>query len=233
MEDTRSEDVEGGIRYVPLAAEHGVAARAALSLAFHVGEPTTTMLGVSHASHDAFFTLFTPQMLGNGLSVAALDAETGAFAGCFIAEDFAVEAPPAASAFLEEHPRMSCLFALLDEAEEAFKAAHGVPAGALPLPGRFCHLWCVAVSEDFARRGIGGALASRVLARAAAAGFEASFAEATGHFSARLLEKAGMVAEHEIGYTEWEGPEGTRPLEAVPAPHVGCKVMVYTPASTI
>ena len=220
------DDVEGGIRYVPLAAEHAAAAQSALSLAFHQGEPTTTCLGVSHASHRAFFALFAPQMLGNGLSVAAVDAATGAFAGCFIAEDFAAAAPPAAETFADAHPGMGTLFAVLEDAEEAFKAGNGVGPGQLPAPGRFCHLWCVAVGADFGRRGIGAALAARVLARAAAAGFEASFAEATGHYSARLLAKAGMEAEHEVAYATWEGPGGSRSLQGVPAPHRGCQVMV-------
>ena len=125
------DDVEGGIRYVPLAAEHAAAAQSALSLAFHQGEPTTACLGVSHASHRAFFALFAPQMLGNGLSVAAVDAATGAFAGCFMAEDFAAAAPPAAETSADAHPGMGTLFAVLEDAEEAFKAGNGVgPASA-------------------------------------------------------------------------------------------------------
>jgi len=218
-------DVEDGICYVALQEEHAAAAKAALSLAFHVGEPTTSVLGVQQAAHEAFFELFTAQMVGNGLSVAAVDAETGAFAGCFIAEDFAAPPPAGAESFADEHPGFAPLFGLLDEAEEQLKAAHGIAPGTLPPPGRFCHLWCVAVDGAFGRRGIGGKLADRVLGRAAAAGYGASFAEATGHFSARLLEKAGMAAEHEIAYATWSF-EGGVPLQACPPPHVGTRVMV-------
>lgn len=216
---------QDGIRYEALTAERQEAAIAMLTESFHVGEPLTTSTGCSRESTRAFFDMFVPQMLSNGLSVAAVSEDTNDLVGVFIAEDFAASPPAGVEEFVGKYEASwGPVFAILDDAEEKLKQEVSIPAGELPDPGRIVHQWCVGVSPACARRGIGERMTRVLLQQAALLGFEMSFSECTGAFSKKLSEKSGMNPSFRLEYASWEF-EGSRPFASAPAPHTCTTVM--------
>jgi len=217
--------IQNGFRYETLTSETQEAAIEMLTHVFHVGEPLVIATGCTRESMRAFFDLFLPQMVNNGLSIVAISEDTGDLAGVFIAEDFATPPPAGVEEFVGKYEAFfGPIFAILDESEEKFKQEVGIPAGEMPAAGRFVHQWCLSVSPALGRRGIGECITRVLLQQAEKLGFEMSFAECTGAFSTKLCAKAGMSPMLRLEYANWE-LEGSFPFAEVPAPHTCTTVM--------
>ena len=208
-----------GILIMPLTPSHLNSAIPILAQSFHDGEPTTSASCVTLEGHLGFFKLLCPRMCDNNLSMVAIDDESGALAGVFLAEDFS-NAPPNLDDLIVAHPGFAPVFELLDRAEDIFRMKRNIDPGSIQEQGRFNHLYCVAISPNYGRRGIATALTNKVLQAAKELGYEESFAEATGKYSATVLGKSGMEIEATIEYANENSA-----LKNIPLPHEGLSLV--------
>ena len=98
--------------------------------------------------------------------------------------------------------------------------------------GVHCELLTVAVSPDFAGKGIATNLSKLTVDNAKKKGFKFLYSEATGVGSCKALVKVGGEVKNTINYADWTHgkgcmSKGTQPLAKVEAPHTCISLIIF------
>jgi hypothetical protein len=199
--------IQDGIRYEVLGAQHLDEAIRCLCVQFSEMEPMSCALRLSISDHLPFVTLVCQQAARDGLSVAAIDIESGELVGCMIAHDFMY---PPAEGIETAARRLAPILALLDTLDERFRQGRAISPRT--------HLHVLMVASRLPNRGISTTLYRVVQQRARSLGFQKLVVEPTGLVSQHVLvEKLGQQVAAEIVYASFVF-EGERVFQTISAP---------------
>lgn len=185
-----------GIDYGPL--DHSTLAGAidCVSEVFTEAEPMSRFLGISREEFLVFANAVYPAMAEQGLSFVARDSQTGKIVGIRISEDYAcsdMEEIPGLS------PKFFPLFSILHQISEHFRQIREIP------PGKYIHLFMVAVNSNYAGRGIAPTMNAIFFDYVRSLGFTHAVTEPTGAISQHILmNKFGFQLLHQIRYRDFE-----------------------------
>jgi ribosomal protein S18 acetylase RimI-like enzyme len=189
----------------------------AVAEAFSRYEPMTVAQGIPVTEFVDFIKLLGPKAQQEELTVLARDQETGQVIGAMIADDFA-SAPAEGMERLGE--AFVPIFALLGELDEQYK--HGTSL----FPGRYLHLFMIAVNHQHSGRRVAQNLVRACLENGLRKGYHTAVTEATGVISQHIFRKFGFVDRRETPYNtfEYRGRRVFAPIEG----HTGTILMDKT-----
>ncbi len=191
-----------GIEYVILEDKDLDQAFKLVAKVFTSGaEPLTRKLDVDAKGFQRLLMCYGPKFVREGLCIVARDARTGQVAGAHLAEDKGTEPP-----VLGEECRWAApVLALLDELDK-------IQFGDLTVePGRYAHLFFVAVEPMYRGKRISENLLTLTLELLGDKGYEKAYGEATGVISQHVSLVSGFTICAEIPYTDFLF-EGRRPF---------------------
>ena len=206
-----------GIEYGPLDQDTLAGAIECVSEVFTDAEPMSRFLGITKEEFLVFANAVYPHIAAQGLSFVARDSKTGKIVGIRISEDFAgseVDEIPGLS------PKFFPLFTILGQIDNHFRNIRDDI-----VPGKYVHLFMVAVKSEYAGRGIAPNMNKLFFAHVKKLGFTHAVTEPTGAISQHILvNKFGFNIIHEIKYkdfvfegekvfAELQGHEGVMLLE--------------------
>eukprot|EP01065_Artemidia_motanka_P025778 TRINITY_DN30742_c0_g1_i1.p1 TRINITY_DN30742_c0_g1~~TRINITY_DN30742_c0_g1_i1.p1 ORF type:complete len:288 (+),score=67.97 TRINITY_DN30742_c0_g1_i1:66-866(+) len=203
-----------GLQFQVLQADKVAEAVDVLANAFACDGQTgvTSMCGLDADAVHSLASMYLPRTAANGVSICAVEEESGRVVGVIVAEDFASQPPLGIDALLAQHPATTNLVGILDEcADQLFRTNHELSAGQLPMPGKICHLMCVGVAPAWRRQHIALDLVKTALSQSAKLGFETVFADASGIAAQHLYTHCRMESVGGIEFADWEC-DGERPF---------------------
>jgi GNAT superfamily N-acetyltransferase len=142
-----------------------------------------------------FVSYFAEECCSNGLSVLCKDKTTGTIAGAFFVRDYKFPLPPNFSLDgLGQIPKTIKVLEVLEHQYDLLRPNLEV--------GQCVDLWILAVHPNFRRLRIADRLTALAADVAQRNGFTSAILEASGAFSARCAESAGMVKVVSVKYED-------------------------------
>lgn len=185
-----------GIRYEMLSEANLDGAVRCVSTVFTAEEPMSRHLGISPADFAVFARGYYQHLIPQQLSLVAVDEDRDQVIGVRISEDYAKIEEGLVIEGLT--PKFNPLFALLDQLADYFRARREV------VPGKYAHMFMVAVAEGYTRRGIAPSMYRYFLEIVQSRGFSHAVTEPTGVISQHiLLHKFGFRELFRIDYRDF------------------------------
>jgi len=192
-----------GIEYGPLDESTLDGAIQCVSEVFVEREPMSVHLGITLDEFLVFARAFYPGVMQEGLSFVARDAASGEVVGVRVSEDYFQEEMPEIEGL---SPKFGPLFALLEALGKQAYDMRDIQ------PGKYVHLFMVAVKSNYAKRGIAPTMNKIFFSHVKNRGFTHAMTEPTGEISQHiLLNKFGFKKMAEIAYDDFEF-EGEKPF---------------------
>ncbi|MCP5073630.1 MAG: GNAT family N-acetyltransferase [Rhodobacteraceae bacterium] len=177
-------------------------------------DPPAIATSFSASKLEEVAVVFGAKSAREGLSAIAVSATTGAIIGAVLAHDFGAQIPGEIEKIdLDSEP----VIALIDGLEDAFRESHDV------VPGKFLHIFMIAVRDDWTGKGIAHELIQSCLNNAGTKGYRLAFTEATNKTSQHIFRKIGFEQKCIAGYEDFEF-RGQRPFKSI-GDQVGCALM--------
>ncbi len=185
-----------GIRYEMLSERNLEGAVRCVSSVFTAEEPMSRHLGITAKDFSVFAQTYYRYLIPQQLSLVAVDEMSNQVIGVRISEDYAK--PEEEVEIADLSPKFNPLFALLDELGAYFRERREV------VPGRYAHMFMVAVAEGYTRRGIAPTMYRYFLEIVHSRGYSYAVTEPTGAISQHiLLDKFGFHELHRIDYRDF------------------------------
>ena len=180
-----------------LDKEHVLDAATTIADAFAGQEPMTGHLGITHGEWLEFARRFCEKAVHEGLSHVTVDITTGKVACVCVSEDALAEQPDLSD--LSE--KWSVVLEYLEQLGTGwdFEGAK---------PGKLFHIFLIATSPAYRKRGLGRALFAANARHGRSRGFDTAIVEATGLFSQRIAESLGFRTDTEIRYKDFVTASG-------------------------
>ena len=122
-----------------------------------------------------------------------------------MAHDFGTEVPGEIEQIgLESEP----VIAMIDELEDAYRSSNEI------IPGKFLHVFMIAVHDDWSKKGIAQQLIQSCLKNGSKLGSKVAFSEAANRISQHIIAKAGFEETRVSTYEEFEF-QGRKPFETI------------------
>lgn len=160
---------------------------------FATRDPPAVAAGLTPAEFEQFVRLFCPRAAGDGLTVVARSAGTGAMCGALLAEDSAAPFPDGID---RVSPKFEPIFDILGQLDAEHSGGRAVPAG------QSVHLFLLGVASDAAGRGVAQQLVSQCMANASRRGYRVAVTEATNRISQHVFRKLGFVERVRRSYAD-------------------------------
>lgn len=196
--------IKDGIRYEMLSELNLMGAVHCVSKVFTQSEPMSRHLGITADEFKIFAQAYYSELIDEELSLVAIDEDSDQVIGVRMSEDYCKQED---EIFIENlSPKFYPLFALLETLGEPFQKTHAL------VPGKFVHLFMVAVDGNYTRRGIAPTMYKAFLRMVINRGYTEAVTEPTGVISQHILRnKFGFEELNRINYTDFDY-EGTRPF---------------------
>lgn len=199
-----------------MGPEHVDGAATVVARAF-MREPMTRTLNLSYEQVYNDFRKPVEKLATEGVSVVAIDEDSGYIVGACINKDYRVEPVEDDNGYSDSLP----IFTLVDELDEAATQLSGLGKGEL------FHLYILAVDSDYAGQGIGKDMAARTCEIAKEKGYQHICSEVTGpisqHITLNILnfDEIARVNYHDFVY------QGKKVFEPIEKSEVEGCLMVY------
>jgi ribosomal protein S18 acetylase RimI-like enzyme len=177
-----------------LQAADTTAVIALLAAVFSTAEPPAVAMQLTREDLSQFVALLCPKALAEGLTIVARDVDSHQLVGVVLTDDFA--APPGLDPSSYSRKFLP-IFALLESLDAQYRRGRSID------PGRYLHLFMLAVDARFAGQGISQQLVRECLSNGEAKGYTHAVTEATGVVSQHVFRKAGFVERCRRSYQEY------------------------------
>jgi len=164
-----------------------------LSKAFSKSEPPAVAMGLTEPELEQFVRLLCPKAAEERLTIVAA-VEGSQIAGVMLSEDFAA---------LPDFPPGSCsekflpIFSMLEGLDQQYRRDREI------VPGRYLHLFMLAVDQRFAGQGLAQRMIDACLENGRRKGFRYAVTEATGVVSQHVFSKLGFKERFRISYPDY------------------------------
>jgi ribosomal protein S18 acetylase RimI-like enzyme len=165
-----------------------------LAREFSAADPPAVAMELTQADMAAFVSRLCPAAAADGLTIVARLPESDRIAGVLLTDDFGAPPPLDLSGVTD---RILPILAMLDGLDEAYRTGRSIA------PGRYLHLFMLAVDARFARRGIAQQLVAACLANGRAKGYTHAVTEATGVVSQHVFRKSGFHERQRAAYRDY------------------------------
>ena len=188
--------IQDGLVYELLDKNNLDGAIDCVSKVFTTAEPLAHHLKISYEEFLVFARAYYPKVAADGLSFVARDRQSGRVVGIRVSEDYVQEEAPDLDHI---SPKFFAIFTLLDQLSDHFKKIRRVE------PGKYIHLFMVAVDEAYTNRGIAPTMNRFFFNYVKTLGFTHAATEPTGRISQHVLrDKFGFKELHRIYYKDYE-----------------------------
>jgi ribosomal protein S18 acetylase RimI-like enzyme len=158
---------------------------------FSADEPMGVAVGLHAPDVERFLEAAGEQILSDGLTMVARDAETGRLAGALITDDFASPLPAELESLSD---KLLPIFSLLGGLHEEYRQGRTLSSG------QYLHPFMLATDKRYRGRGVAQKLVAASLENGASLGFRQAVTEATGVISQHIFRKAGFVERFRTRY---------------------------------
>ncbi len=168
-------------------------------------DPPAVVSRFSASKIKSLVLIFGKKSISEKLSIVAVSATTGAIVGAVMAHDFGTEVPGEIEQIgLESEP----VIAMIDELEDFYRSSNEI------IPGKFLHVFMIAVHDDWSQKGIAQQLIQSCLKNGSKLGYEIAFSEAANRVSQHISAKAGFEETRVSTYEDFEF-QGRKPFETI------------------
>lgn len=197
--------IKDGIRYEMLSELNLMGAVHCVSQVFTHSEPMSRHLGITPDEFKIFAQAYYSELIDEELSLVAIDEDSDQVIGVRMSEDYCKQED---EIFIENlSSKFYPLFALLESLGQPFHETHDL------IPGKYVHLFMVAVDDNYTRRGIAPTMYKTFLRMVLKRGYTEAVTEPTGVISQHILRnKFGFRELNRIDYRSFEY-EGGYPFE--------------------
>ncbi len=176
-------------------------------------EPMTKKMEIPPDDYKIFARLFCEKAVADGLSVVAVDDDSGDVMGFMLSDDFMDDPPDLGNVNKGFGP----ILTLLDDLDNKYKDANDIQSGEL------LHLFMLGISDKFAGSGVGKSITIEGMKLAQSKGFKGCILEATGVVSQHIAKKSGFEELDEVQYESFKF-DGEAVFADIQG-HVSCKLM--------
>jgi ribosomal protein S18 acetylase RimI-like enzyme len=162
---------------------------------FSESEPPAVAMALSFADLEQFLHLIVPSVIPGGLTVISRSVPTGGLAGVLLTDDF--RTPPAMDLTRISHKFLPIL-SMLDTLDEHYCKGRTIS------PGKYLHLFMLAVDRQFAGHGVGQRLVRACIENGSRKGYRTALAEATGKVSQHIFRKNGFADRFRVPYRDFK-----------------------------
>lgn len=187
-------DKKPSFQIVIMGEEHVEQASICVANAF-LREPMTRTLGINYEQVLNDFAKPVEKVARDGLSVVAIDDETGDVIGVCVNKDYTVSPVEEDNGYSDSLP----IFTLVDQLDDAATQLINVPSNEV------FHLYILAVDGNHCSEGIAAKLTERTYQIAKEKGFKQIVSEVTGPISQHIIgQKAGFQEIGRVNYRDFE-----------------------------
>ncbi|MGB9233426.1 MAG: GNAT family N-acetyltransferase [Terriglobales bacterium] len=165
-----------------------------LAAVFSESEPPAVAMGLNFREMEHLLELLAPHDIADELTIVARCTDTGRLAGALLTDDFGRPSPLDVSKI---SPKFLPIFSMLETLDEQFRSGNTI------VPGRYLHLFMLAVDREFAGRGIAKEMVAACLDNGARKGYRGALTEATGRISQSVFRKQGFVERFSVSYRDF------------------------------
>jgi len=162
-----------------------------LARVFSESEPPAVAMDLSFHDFEQFLQFLVPAIIPDGLTVVSRKLDAGALAGVLFTEDFAT--PPALD-LSRISPKFLPILSMLNSLDEQFRKGRTIS------PGKYLHLFMLAVDVSCAGQGIGQGLIQACIDNGSRKRYRTALTEATGKVSQHIFHKNGFVDRFRVSY---------------------------------
>lgn len=164
-----------------------------LATAFSKSEPPAVAMGLTEAELEQFVRLLCPNAAEEQLTIIAQD-QRGQIVGVMLSDDFALPPDPEPHAF---SAKFLPIFSMLEGLDQQYRRDRTIA------PGRYLHLFMLAVDDRFAGQGIAQRMIDACLENGRRKGFRYAVTEATGVVSQHVFGKLGFKERFRTSYQDY------------------------------
>jgi ribosomal protein S18 acetylase RimI-like enzyme len=165
-----------------------------LASVFSESEPPAVAMALSFRDMEQFLQLVVPRILLYELTAISRSPDTGQLTGVLLTDDFA--SPPALD-LSQINSNFLPILSMLEILDEQFRRGKSVS------PGKYLHLFMLAVDGQFAGRGIGKGLVKASVDIGRRKGYRMALTEATGRVSQHIFRTSGFADRFSVSYHDF------------------------------